>query len=49
MGTGLYVADGERLKAALDDPYVQAMPIFPEKGSCILYNDVVIVKLAEVD
>lgn len=49
MGTGLYVADDEHLKSALEDQAVMGMPIFPEKGSCVLYNDVVVVKLSDID
>ena len=49
MGIALRVAGEDALNAALSDPYVQSMPVFPERGSCALVNDVVVVKLAPVE
>ncbi|MBO6146828.1 MAG: glucosyltransferase domain-containing protein [Lachnospiraceae bacterium] len=49
MGNRLQVAGDEALNTALEDEYVRNMPVFPEKGSCALVNDVVVVKLAPVE
>ncbi len=49
MGIKLQVAGEDALESALSDPYVQSMPVFPERGSCALVNDVVVVKLAPVE
>ena len=49
MGIRLQVAGDEALDMALENEYVRNMPVFPEKGSCALINDVVVVKLAPAE
>ncbi len=49
MGIRLQVAGDDALNMALKDEYVRNMPVFPERGSCAMVNDVVVVRLAPVD
>ena len=46
MGINLYMADEEYYEIAWNDPFVQQMPVFPEKGSIVLMKDVVVVKVS---
>ena len=49
LGLNLYVAGEDKYEEAWEDPVVKSMPIFPEKGSCILMGDVVVVKIANIN
>ncbi len=48
MGVNLRVADDEKLVEALEDENVRNMPVFPERGSCAMINDVVVVKVSDI-
>ena len=49
MGLNIYVAEEDKYETAWDNPVVKGMPVFPEKGSCALVGDVVVVKIASID
>ncbi len=46
-GIRMDFAPPDKWEAMLEDPAVAGMPVFPEEGSCVFYNDVVVVKVSE--
>ncbi len=46
-GIRMDFAPVDKWEAMFEDAAVKSMPVFPEEGSCVLYNDVIVIKVSE--